>query len=114
MAPTRVLLLGASGKVARLMIPPMLRRFSASPPRLTPSAPGGKRHAFNTDLDGCAAERGWKVFGVVRNPDYAPELKALGSGVEVLVESLEDVKGASDAKRVIDSTKPDYIVWSAG
>jgi hypothetical protein len=73
-----------------------------------------KAHASSADIDGCPAERGWKVFGVVRNPDYIPELKALGSGVEVLVESLEDVKGPSDAKRVIESTKPDYIVWSAG
>lgn len=54
------------------------------------------------------------MFGVVRNPDYASELKALGSGVEVIVESLEDVKSASDAQKVIHSTKPDYIVWSAG
>lgn len=68
----------------------------------------------NEDVMSPSVEKGWKVFGVVRNPDYIPELKALGPNVEVLVESLEDVKSASDAKKVVDATKPDYVVWSAG
>lgn len=60
------------------------------------------------------SERGWEVFGVVRNPDCEKELTALGKGVTVLVESLEDVKKASDAQKLINKVKPDYVVWSAG
>lgn len=32
----------------------------------------------------------------------------------MLVSSLEDVKSEKDAQKVLDETKPDYVVWSAG
>lgn len=62
--------------------------------------------------------RAWNVTSVVRNPDHESEILALGKGrrgnVNVLVSSLEDVKTASDAQKILDSVTPDYVVWSAG
>lgn len=34
--------------------------------------------------------------------------------LKVLVHSVEDVKSESDAKSVLQESKPDYVVWSAG
>lgn len=62
--------------------------------------------------------RAWNVTSVVRNPDHESEILALGKGLKgklnVLVSSLEDVKSASDAKKILDSVTPDYVIWSAG
>lgn len=83
----QVLLLGGHGKVALHMTPLLLNRA-------------------------------WNVTSVVRNPDHESEILALGKGLkgklDVLVSSLEDVKSASDAKKILDSVTPDYVVWSAG
>lgn len=62
--------------------------------------------------------RAWTVTSVVRNPDHESEILALGKGrrgkLDVLISSLEDVKSANDAKKIIDTVTPDYVVWSAG
>jgi uncharacterized protein YbjT (DUF2867 family) len=83
----QVLLLGGHGKVALHMTPLLLKRA-------------------------------WNVTSVVRNPDHESEILALGKGLKgklnVLVSSLEDVKSASDAKKILDSVTPDYVIWSAG
>lgn len=83
----QVLLLGGHGKVALHMTPLLLNRA-------------------------------WNVTSVVRNPDHESEILALGKGrkgkLNVLISSLEDVKSATDARKIIDSVTPDYVVWSAG
>ena len=83
----RVLLLGGHGKVSLLMTPMML-------------------------------SRSWQVTSVVRNPDHEEEIRSGAKGqpgkLNVLVSSLEDIKSAQQAQSLIDKTKPDWVVWSAG
>ena len=86
----RVLLLGGHGKVSMLMTPLLLARS-------------------------------WHVTSVIRNPDQKSEILDLAKkhgypteNLEVLIESLEDVKTEKDAQAVLDQVKPDYVVWSAG
>ncbi|KAJ5938602.1 hypothetical protein N7466_001736 [Penicillium verhagenii] len=83
----QVLLLGGHGKVALYLTPLLLNRA-------------------------------WNVTSVVRNPDHESEILELGKGrkgkLNVLISSLEDVKSATDAQKILDVTKPDYVVWSAG
>jgi len=83
----RVLLLGGHGKISLLLTPLLLARS-------------------------------WHVTSVIRNPSHKEEILKLGEGqkgkIDVLVDSLDDVKSDSDARRVLDSVKPDYVVWSAG
>lgn len=87
MSAPRVLLLGGHGKVALHLTPLLLAKS-------------------------------WNVTSVIRDPKQQDEILALGEGqkgqVNVLVESLEDVKSESDAQKVLDKVKPDYVVWSAG
>lgn len=87
MATTRVLLLGGHGKVALHLTPLLLAKK-------------------------------WNVTSVIRNPDHEPEILKLGSGqpgqLNVLIDSLDDVKSDSDAKRVLDQVNPDIVVFSAG
>ena len=82
-----VLLLGGHGKVALYLTPLLLNRS-------------------------------WRVTSVVRNPDHESEILDLGKGhkgkLNVLISSLENVKSAADAHKILDATKPDYVVWSAG
>lgn len=85
--PARVLLLGGHGKIALYLTPLLLARS-------------------------------WNVVSVVR--DQAQEAEILGlkgdrkGNVSILVSSLQDVKSKADADKVIDSAKPDYVVWAAG
>ena len=62
--------------------------------------------------------RGWHITSVVRNPEHESEILALGKGrkgkVDVLLSSLDQVKSESDAKKILDSVSPDYVVWAAG
>jgi hypothetical protein len=62
--------------------------------------------------------KSWDVTSVIRNPDHKQEILDLGANkpgkVDVLIDSLDDVKEESQAKRVIDQVKPNYVVWSAG
>ena len=88
MAPTpRILLLGGHGKVSLLMTPKLV-------------------------------SRSWNVTSVIRNPDQKAEILEAGKKgpgkVDVLVESIEDVKSEGDAKRILDLVKPDWVIWSAG
>lgn len=87
MVPKHILLLGGHGKVSLFLTPLLV----AQSHRLT---------------------------SVIRNPDQkATILKAGSKGpgqVDVLVESLDDVKSESDAKKILDKVKPDWVVWSAG
>lgn len=86
-ASTRVLILGGHGKISLLLQPKLLAK-------------------------------NWHITSVVRNPDHESEILALGKDqpgkIEVLVDSLDEVKEASQAQRVIDRVKPDIVVWSAG
>ncbi len=88
MPPTpRILLLGGHGKVSLLMTPKLL-------------------------------SRSWNVTSVIRNPDQKAEILEVGKNgpgkIDVLIESLEDVKSDKDAKRILELVKPDWIIWSAG
>jgi hypothetical protein len=87
MSAPRVLLLGGHGKVSLHLTPLLLAKS-------------------------------WNVTSVIRDPKQQDEILALGKGqkgqVDVLIESLEDVKSDADAQKVLDKVKPDYVVWSAG
>ncbi|EWC47628.1 hypothetical protein DRE_03248 [Drechslerella stenobrocha 248] len=89
MAAPHVLILGGHGKIALRLTPLLL-------------------------------QKAWSVTSVIRNPDHESDIKATATGsqysgkLNVLVESLEDVRSTADAARVIAAVKPDYIVWSAG
>jgi hypothetical protein len=88
MAPsTRILLLGGHGKVSLFMTPKLV-------------------------------SRSWHVTSVIRNPEQTAAILEAGKGgpgkVDVLIESLEDVKSDADAQRILDKVKPDWVVWSAG
>jgi dTDP-4-dehydrorhamnose reductase len=60
----------------------------------------------------------WNVTSVVRNNEHEAEILALGNDkpgkIEVLVDSLDDVKEVSHATRVLEKVRPDIVVWSAG
>lgn len=62
--------------------------------------------------------RSWHVTSVIRDSSQTEDILSKGKGqpgkVDVLVRSLEDVKSDSDAQKVLDEVKPDYVVWSAG
>lgn len=83
----RVLLLGGHGKIALHLTPLLLARS-------------------------------WNVTSVVRNHDHEAEILNLGANkpgkVSVLVASLDDVKSAADAQRILDSVRPEFVVWAAG
>ncbi|KAF2759141.1 NAD dependent epimerase/dehydratase [Pseudovirgaria hyperparasitica] len=87
MTSQRVLLLGGHGAIAQLMTPLFLRRS-------------------------------WSVTSVIRSADQIPTIRALGNGqpgtIDVLIESLDDVKTQAAAQSVIDKVQPNYIVWAAG
>jgi nucleoside-diphosphate-sugar epimerase len=87
MSAPRVLLLGGHGKVSLYLTPLLLAKS-------------------------------WNVTSVIRDPKQQDEILALGKGqkgqVDVLIESLDDMKSDADAQKVLDKVKPDYVVWSAG
>jgi hypothetical protein len=84
---TRILLLGGHGKVSLLMTPKFV-------------------------------SRSWHVTSVIRNAEQTATILDAGKAgpgtVDVLVESLEDVKSDADAQRILDEVKPNWVVWSAG
>ncbi|EPS39112.1 hypothetical protein H072_7115 [Dactylellina haptotyla CBS 200.50] len=63
-------------------------------------------------------QKAWRVTSVIRNKDHESDITATAKthreNLNVLVESLEEVKSSNDAARVLDQVKPDYVVWSAG
>ncbi len=87
MAAPRVLVLGGHGKIALFLQPLLLAK-------------------------------NWHVTSVVRNIDQSDEILALGKDqpgkIEVLVDSLDDVKDEAAARKVLIRVKPDIVVWSAG
>jgi nucleoside-diphosphate-sugar epimerase len=87
MSTPRVLLIGGHGKVSLHLTPLLLAKS-------------------------------WNVTTIIRDPKQQDEILALGKDqkgqVDVLVESLEDVKSNADAQKILDRVKPDYVVWSAG
>lgn len=87
MASKRILLLGGHGKISLLLTPRLVAHS-------------------------------WHVTSVIRDASQTDDILATVEGdrgsVDVLVSSLEDVKSKADAQQVIDRSKPDYVVWSAG
>ena len=87
MATTRVLVLGGHGKVSLFLQPLLLAKK-------------------------------WNVTSVVRNTEHEAEILALGKDkpgkIEVLIESLDEVKEVAHAKGVLEKVKPDIVVFSAG
>ena len=87
MSSTKVLLLGGHGKVALHLTPLLLARQ-------------------------------WHVTSVVRNLDHEQEILELGKDqpgkINVLIESLDNVKSEADAQKVLDKVKPEIVIWSAG
>lgn len=62
--------------------------------------------------------RSHNVVSVVRNPAHSAEIERLATGhpgnLRVLVSSLDYVHSDADASAVLDETRPDWVVWSAG
>lgn len=87
MSSTRVLLLGGHGKVSLHLTPLLLARQ-------------------------------WHVTSVIRSADQRQEILDLGKNqpgkIDVLIESLDDVKSDADAQKVLDEVKPEIVIWSAG
>ena len=86
MATTRVLLLGGHGKISMKLTPMLLAKS-------------------------------WDVTSVIRNEDQRPEIMSLGKGpgkIEVLIDSLDEVKDVSHAQKVLDKVNPSIVVFSAG
>ncbi|PMD36873.1 NAD(P)-binding protein [Hyaloscypha variabilis F] len=87
MASPRILLLGGHGKVSLLMTPKLL-------------------------------SRSWNVTSVIRNPDQKAEILEVGKNgpgkIDVLVESIEDVKSDAQATAILEKTKAEWVIWSAG
>jgi dTDP-4-dehydrorhamnose reductase len=83
----KILLIGGHGKVSQLLTPLLLARS-------------------------------WNVTSMIRSADQKPTIEKLGQGqpgkLDVLVSSVEDVKGESDAQKILEQVKPDWVVWSAG
>lgn len=64
--------------------------------------------------------RSHQVTSLIRDPAQKAEIIGLGDGkgsaskIDVIVESLEDVKTETDARRILEEVKPQWVVWSAG
>lgn len=85
--PFNVLLIGGHGKISQLLTPLLLAKA-------------------------------WNVTSIIRTPEQKATIEALGKGqpgqLSVLVSSVADINTESDAKKIIDHVKPDFVVWSAG
>ena len=55
---------------------------------------------------------------MIRDPAQKPTITALGKDqpgkLEVLISSLEEIKTQAQAQSIIDSTSPNFVVFSAG
>ncbi len=62
--------------------------------------------------------RSWNVTSVIRNPDQKAEILEVGKNgpgkIDVLVESIEDVKSDAQATAILEKTKAEWVIWSAG
>lgn len=63
-------------------------------------------------------QKSWTVTSTIRSAAHTPDLlSAAGSrasDLSIKIHDLEKVNSQTDAQAVIDETKPDYIVFSAG
>ena len=91
----RVLLLGGHGKVSLLLTPLLLAR-SWHVTSLIRNSDSSKQH--ENEIRDIAKKHGYP----------AAQLDVIND------ESLEDVKSEKDALKVLERTRPDYVVWSAG
>lgn len=87
MSSPRILLIGGHGKVSLLLTPKLI-------------------------------SRSWHVISVIRSEEQIDDVLAAGQTgpgkVETLVANLEQIKTESDAQKIIDLTKPEWVIWSAG
>lgn len=87
MAPTKVLLIGGHGRTAQLLTPLLLARS-------------------------------WNVTSLIRTEAQRDDVLQLGKDqperIDVLVKDLEEIKTEDDAREIIESVQPDYVVWAAG
>jgi hypothetical protein len=55
---------------------------------------------------------------MIRSASQAPTIEKLGHNqpgeLHILVSSVSDIKGESDAQKILDRVKPDWVIWSAG
>lgn len=62
--------------------------------------------------------RSWTVTSVIRSQEQVAAIEksaaATPGRVNILVQSLEQIKDVSQAKKILDQVKPDAVVWSAG
>ena len=83
----RVLLIGGHGKVSMLMTPHLL-------------------------------SRSWNVVSVIRDSQQSEEIVSKGRNqpgrIETLTRSLDDVESEQQAQAILNETKPDFVIWSAG
>ena len=86
MAP-HILVLGGHGKIALLLTPLLL-------------------------------QRSWTVTSVIRSSsqksDIVSAAGSYASNLSVKIQDIEAVTSQADAQAMIDETKPDYVVFSAG
>lgn len=75
----------------------------------------GKISLFLTPL---LLQKAWTVTSLIRSAAHKPDILAAAgsraSDLSVKIHDLESVDSQNDAQAVIDETKPDYIVFSAG
>ncbi|KHJ36195.1 putative nad dependent epimerase dehydratase family protein [Erysiphe necator] len=87
MSDTRILLLGGHGKVSLLITPKLV-------------------------------SRSWHVISVIRSKDQIGDVLEAGQNgpgkIETLVANLEEIKTENDAQKILDLTKPTWVIWSAG
>ena len=86
MAP-RVLLLGGHGKISLLMTPLLL-------------------------------QRSWNLTSLIRSSSQESDvISAAGkhaSNLDIKIGDLEAISSQADAQSILDETKPDYVIFSAG
>jgi hypothetical protein len=55
---------------------------------------------------------------MIRTASQVPTIEKLGQNqpgkLHVLVSSVSDIKSESDAQKILDQVKPDWVIWSAG
>ena len=83
----RILLLGGHGKISLLMTPLLL-------------------------------QRSWSLTSLIRSSAQSSDVEnAAGadvSNLSVKIGDLEAVSSQADAQSILDETKPDYVIFSAG
>ena len=85
--PPHVLLLGGHGKISLLMTPLLLRKS-------------------------------WTLTSVIRSQQHESDLSSAAgehaSNLSIKLADLDAIDSQADAQAIIDETKPDYVIFSAG